>query len=56
MKLDADHSDVCRFDGSEHGQDNYELVERNMKDIYLNALKKGELKCLAIRRRTAQPQ
>lgn len=43
VKLDADHGDVCRFDRSEHDQDNYELVERNMKDIYLNALKKGEL-------------
>ena len=43
VKLDADHSDVCRFDESEHDQDNYELVERNMRDVYLNALKKGEL-------------
>ena len=43
VKLDAGHSDACRFDGSEHDQDNYELVGRNMRDVYLNALKKGEL-------------
>jgi len=26
VKLDADHGDICRFDTSEHDQDNYELV------------------------------
>lgn len=43
VKLDADHGDVCRFDTSEHDQDNYELVRGNIKDIYKNALKIGEL-------------
>jgi hypothetical protein len=43
VKLDADHGDVCRFDTSKHDQDNYELVRGNIKDIYKNALKIGEL-------------
>ena len=43
VKLDADHRDVCRFDTSEHDQDNYELVRGNVKDIYKNALRIGEL-------------
>jgi hypothetical protein len=42
VKLDADHRDVCRFDTSEHDQDNYELVRGNVKNIYKNALKIGE--------------
>jgi hypothetical protein len=43
VKLEADHRDVCRFDTSEHNQHNYELVRGNVKDIYKNALKIGEL-------------
>ena len=43
VKLDADHGDVCRFDRSQHDEDNLELVQGNIRDIYDNALKLGEL-------------
>lgn len=44
VKLNADHGDVCRFDDSERDQDNLKLVRRNVKDLYNNAIKAGELR------------
>src|SRR5688572_19065015 len=40
VKLDADHSSVCKFGASQTDQDNFELVRANIKDIYKNAVKK----------------
>lgn len=34
---------MCRFDRSQHDEDNLELVQGNIRDIYDNALKLGEL-------------
>jgi hypothetical protein len=43
VKLNADHSGVCKFGPSLGDQDNFKLVQRNVKDLYKNALKIGEL-------------
>lgn len=43
MKLKADHSKVCKFGQSQTDQDNLELVQSNIEDIYEAALKKCEL-------------
>lgn len=43
VKLNADHSGVCKFDQSQPDQDNFELVRSNVEDLYNNALKIGEL-------------
>jgi hypothetical protein len=43
VRLNADHSGVCKFDQSQIDQDNFELVRSNIKDLYKNALKIGEL-------------
>jgi len=43
VKLNADHSGVCKFDQSQTDQDNFELARSNIKDLYKNALKIGEL-------------
>ena len=42
MKLNASHSDLCRFDLSEADQDNLKKVRGNIEDIYVKALEKGE--------------
>ncbi|KAI1317289.1 hypothetical protein F5Y16DRAFT_153371 [Xylariaceae sp. FL0255] len=42
VKLDADHSGVCKFGSSRIDQDNYKLVWMNVKDIYKKALQKCE--------------
>ncbi|KAK2850704.1 hypothetical protein FQN49_005404 [Arthroderma sp. PD_2] len=47
VTLIADHSGVCRFDGtSQVDKDNLELVEFKIKDLYKKALKHGELSAL----------
>jgi hypothetical protein len=43
VKLNADHSGVCKFGPSLEDQDNFKLVRANIKDLYKNALKIGEL-------------
>jgi hypothetical protein len=43
VKLNADHSGVCKFGTSLEDQDNFKLVRANVKDLYKNALKIGEL-------------
>jgi len=43
VKLNADHSRVCKFGSSLEDQDNFKLVRGNIKDLYKNALKIGEL-------------
>jgi hypothetical protein len=43
VKLNADHSGVCKFGPSLEDQDNLKLVRGNIKDLYKNALKKCEL-------------
>lgn len=42
IRLDSKHSDMCRFDGSQHDQDNFKLVASNMEDLYEDALKRSE--------------
>jgi hypothetical protein len=44
VKLNADHSGICRFDESEFDQDNFKLVRSNVKDLYKSALRVGELR------------
>ncbi|KAJ8133016.1 hypothetical protein O1611_g607 [Lasiodiplodia mahajangana] len=40
VKLNADHSTLCKFGSGQTDQDNLKLVRYNIKDIYTNALKK----------------
>ena len=42
VELNAEHSDLCRFDGSMRDQDNFKLVANNIQDIYEAALKRSE--------------
>lgn len=42
VRLDASHSDMCRFDQSKRDQDNFKLVWSNVEDLYEDALKRGE--------------
>jgi hypothetical protein len=42
VKLEADHSTVCKFGSSEDDRDNLKLVKANIKDLYREALKKSE--------------
>jgi hypothetical protein len=46
VKLNADHSGVCKFGSSQTHQDNFKLVRGNIKDVYTNALKKSEFASL----------
>jgi hypothetical protein len=46
VKLNADHSSVCKFGPSQTDQDNFKLVRANIKDLYDNALKKCELSAI----------
>lgn len=43
VKINADHSGVCKFGPSLEDQDNFKLVRSNIKDLYMNALKTREL-------------
>lgn len=47
VKLNADHGDVCKFGGSQTDQDNFELVQSNIQDMYKNALKLRELNAIS---------
>ncbi|KAI1767803.1 TPR-like protein [Hypoxylon sp. FL1150] len=44
VTLEADHSGVCKFGGSETDQDNLKLVRANLKDLHQKALRKCDLK------------
>lgn len=46
VKLNADHSGVCKFGPSQRDQDNFKLVRGNIRDLYRNALKNRELSSL----------
>ena len=41
VKLNADHTNVCKFGPDQRDQDNFKLVRSNIKDLYKNALKTG---------------
>lgn len=43
MKLNADHSGVCKFGLSPTDKANFKLVGENINIIYQKALKKGEI-------------
>lgn len=43
VKLNADHSAVCKFGPSQTDQDNFKLVRGNIRDLYKKALKTREL-------------
>jgi hypothetical protein len=43
VKLNADHSAVCKFGPSQTDQDNFKLVRGNIRDLCKNALKTREL-------------
>ena len=43
VKLSADHRTVCKFGPSQTDQDNLKLAKGNIRDLYRNALKIGEL-------------
>jgi hypothetical protein len=47
VKLNADHSGVCKFGPTLEDQDNFKLVRGNIKDLYKNALKIGELRIIS---------
>lgn len=47
MKLNADHTGVCKFGSTDDDQDNFKLVRANIKDLYKNALKIGELSIIS---------
>ena len=39
VKLNADHSGLCKFGSGQIDQDNFKLVQSNIKDLYNIALK-----------------
>jgi NACHT domain len=48
VKLNANHSSVCKFGLSQTDQDNFKLVRMNIKDLYKKALKHSELSILPL--------
>lgn len=42
VKLNADHSSVCKFGPVQEDQDNLELVQGNILDVFEKALKTSE--------------
>lgn len=46
VKLNADHSGVCKFGSSQEDQDNFKLVRSNLEDLYDNAVKRCELSAI----------
>ena len=42
VELNADHSNLCCYDGSRQDQDNFKLVANNVKALYEHALKRSE--------------
>jgi hypothetical protein len=47
VKLNADHSGVCKFGNSLEDKDNFKLVQRNIEDLYKKALNTGELSAIS---------
>lgn len=43
VKLNADHSTVCKFGSSQDDEDNFKVVQMNIVDLYDKALKRSEL-------------
>jgi hypothetical protein len=44
LRMDADHSNVCRFDPTkEVDEENFELLEVNLRRVCQTALKEGEI-------------
>jgi hypothetical protein len=55
LKINAIHSDMCRFDATqETDQDNYELVDYNMNRLCREALAQGESLLLGGRDRESE--
>ncbi|KAK2020925.1 hypothetical protein LX32DRAFT_605626 [Colletotrichum zoysiae] len=48
VKLDADHSTVCKFGPTESDQDNLKLVRSNIKELYKKALHHSELDAVPV--------
>ena len=48
VKLNADHSGVCKFGSTLDDQDNFKLVRSNIQDLYKEALRKSELSTLPL--------
>lgn len=50
IKLDANHSDICRFDMSvKVDRDNYDLVSRSITEIYNESIDRaGELRIFVL--------
>ncbi|KZL67693.1 NB-ARC domain-containing protein, partial [Colletotrichum tofieldiae] len=48
VRLDADHSTVCKFGGTQSEQDNFKRVRSNIKDMYKKALQQSELNAVTI--------
>ncbi len=42
VELNANHSDLCRFGGTQTDQDNYEMVSSRIQKMYKAALKQSE--------------
>jgi hypothetical protein len=47
VKLNADHSGVCKFGLSQTDRDNFKLVRSNVKDLYKHALNVGRLSIIS---------
>jgi hypothetical protein len=43
IRLEANHSDICRFGDSQQDQDNFEIVKGNIEELYLGAINGGKL-------------
>jgi hypothetical protein len=50
VKLNADHSRVCKFGPNLVDQDNFKLVRGNIRDLYIEAVRKSELSTLLLTR------
>jgi len=49
VKIDADHSLVCRFNPAiEFDEDNYKKVEANLQSLCTSAIAQGKLRTFAI--------
>lgn len=42
VKLNANHTEVCKFGNSQNDRDNFDLVRVNIQDLYKKALEAGE--------------
>ena len=47
VKLNADHSKVCKFGSGDDDQDNFKLVRANIRDLYQKALTCSELNSIS---------